>query len=487
MPELIWDGKSDALNVTENISSRLLEFDEALSCGYGGNLIVHGDNLVALKSLMPFYRGRVKCVYIDPPYNTGAAFEHYDDNFPHAEWLSMMFPRLKLLREFLSDDGSIWISIDDDEAHYLKVLCDEIFGRKNFVAMFSVKRSGGRQDSKFFAVVNEYLICYAKDTKFFAAGEDPKTDDVYPKFDAERGRNYKTQLLRKWGANSRRVDRPNLFYSIPAPDGSELYPMLSKTAEGCWRWGKDRMQRALDDGLIEFVQKDGEWIAYEKIFQPLEGETRTKKFTTWIDDSSTGADDLKQIFGENIFDYPKSVKLIERVLKMSNADKNSLVLDAFAGSGTTAHAVINLNAQDGGNRKFILIEQQDYCRTITAERVKRVGGGGFKFCRLGENFLTEDGTLNPAVTFDDVAALVWFAETGQTLVNKNSSRLIGIHCDTAIYLMFGDEKILTTETFNALPTYKGTKIIYGAACRVSESFLRENEITFRKLPIDLKL
>ena len=482
MPELNWDGKSDALKSAENISSRLLEFDESLSCGDGGNLIVHGDNLVALKSLLPFYRGRVKCVYIDPPYNTGAAFEHYDDNFPHAEWLSMMFPRLKLLREFLSDDGSIWISIDDDEAHYLKVMCDEIFGRKNFVAMFSVKRSGGRQDSKFFAVVNEYLICYAKDTKFFTAGEDLKTDDVYPKFDAERGRNYKTQLLRKWGANSRRVDRPNLFYSIPAPDGSELYPMLSESVEGRWRWGKDRMQCAFDDGLIEFVQKDGEWIDYEKIFKPLEGETRTKKFTTWIDDSSTGADDLKQLFGENIFDYPKSVKLIERVLKMSNADKNSLVLDAFAGSGTTAHAVINLNAHDGGNRKFILIEQQDYCQTITAERVKRVGGG-FKFCRLGENFLTEDGTLNPAVTFDDVAAWVWFAETGKTLVDKNSSRLIGIDGDTAIYLL---DEILTRETFAPLPTYNGAKVIYASACRLNEELLREHEITFRQLPIELK-
>ncbi len=482
MPELHWDGKNEAVRAAKNIPARLLEFDSDSSVGGDDNLIVQGDNLDALNSLLPFYRGRVKCVYIDPPYNTHSAFEHYDDNFEHAEWLCMMYPRLELLRDFLSDDGAIFISIDDEEAHYLKVICDEIFGRKNFVAQCSVKRSGGRQDSKFFAVVNEYLICYAKSINFFTAGKDVKADENYPKFDEKRGRNYKTQLLRKWGANSRRVDRPNLFYAIPAPDGSELYPMLSANEEGCWRWGKNKMREAFADGLIEFVKKDGAWIAYEKIFQPLDGEARTKKFTTWIEDSGTGAATVKKIFGEKVFDYPKSVELIERVLKMCNVEKNSIVLDAFAGSGTTAHAVINLNATDGGNRKFILIEEKDYCKTITAERVRRVGGS-FKFFRVGAKLFEETGALNSAVTERELAAYIWFKFTGQPYTAQETLPLIGIHEGAAYYL--ADEP-LTRKFLATLPAYDGQKIIFAPASRLSADFLSANKIIFKQLPSEIK-
>lgn len=483
MPTLDWEGKLDALKFAEKVPCHVLKFDSALSCGDADNLIVQGDNLSVMKSLLNFYRGRVKCIYIDPPYNTHSAFEHYDNNFEHSEWLSMMYPRLELLRDFLADDGAIFISIDDTEQAYLKVICDEIFVRNNFVAQFSVKRSGGRQDSKFFAVVNEYLICYAKNANFFIAGEEIKTNDNYPKYDTERGRNYKTQLLRKWGANSRRADRPNLFYSIPAPDGSELFPMLSKVKEGCWRWGKNKMQQAIDDDLIEFVKKNDEWIAYEKIYEPLDGETRTKKFTTWIDDSSTGADEVKKIFGEKVFDYPKSVELIERVFKMGNADKNSLVLDAFAGSGTTAHAVINLNNQDGGNRKFILIEEKEYCKTITAERVKKVGGE-FKFYRLGAELFDEMGLINPAVTTRQLAAYIWQKFTGKPYTAEKTLPLIGIHEGAAYYLL--RDKILTREELETLPPHDGKKIIFGAACRISAENLKLRGIKFLQIPKDIR-
>jgi len=330
------------------------------------------------------------------------------------------------------------------------------------------------------------LICYAKNANFFTAGEEIKTDENYPKHDAERGRNYKTQLLRKWGANSRRADRPNLFYSIPAPDGSELYPMLSATEDGCWRWGKNKMQQALDDGLIEFIQKGGKWIAYEKIYEPIDGEARTKKFTTWIDDSGTGADTVKKIFGEDVFSYPKAVELIERVLKMGNVDKNSLVLDAFAGSGTTAHAVINLNATDGGNRKFILIEQQDYCKTITAERVRKVGGS-FDFYRLGAEITDVEGKINSSVTFEQLAAFIWFSTTKTPYLEQKNSPLLGIHNGTAIYLLYGAENILTKKILSALPHHDGEKIIYGSACRIDENFLEGNKIIFRQLPKELDL
>ena len=480
MPTLDWEGKAQAVDAAKKIPHRLIDFDSARGCGDSDNLIVHGDNLPVLKALLPFYRRAVKCIYIDPPYNTHSAFEHYDDNFEHGEWLSMMYPRLELLRDLLSDDGAIFISIDDEEAHYLKVICDEIFGRKNFVAQCAVKRSGGRQDSKFFAVVNEYLLCYASNANFFTAGEEIKAGEVYPKFDAECGRNYKTQLLRKWGSNSRRVDRPNLFYAIPAPDGSELYPMLSATEEGCWRWGKNKMREAFDDSLIEFVKKDGAWVAYEKIFEPHEGEARTKKFTTWIDDAATGASEVKKIFGTNVFDYPKAVSLIERVLKMGNVDKNSLVLDAFAGSGTTAHAVLNLNASDGGNRKFILIESQDYCDTITADRVRRVGGS-FRFGELGAPLFDATGGLNRAVSFLQLAAYIWFKFTGQALGATGDEPLLGIHEGTAYYLL---RDTLTKNFLAGLP--EGRKIIFAEASRVSAETLKAQKIIFKQIPSEIR-
>ena len=238
------------------------------------------------------------------------------------------------------------------------------------------------------------------------------------------------------------------------------------------------MQQALTDGLIEFVKKNGAWVAYEKIFQPLEGEARTKKFTTWIDDSGTGADTLKKIFGANVFDYPKSVELIERVLKMGNVDKNSLVLDAFAGSGTSAHAVINLNAADGGARKFILIEEKNYCRTITAERVRRVGGN-FKYFTLGEKLFDEAGALNPAISLEQLAAYIWFKSTGRAFETGKTLPLIGIDKGAAYYLLDGE---LTRKILETLPPHAGEKKIFASSCRVSEEFLREQGITFYQTP-----
>jgi len=494
--ELKWDGKDEALEVAKETETRLLEFDKNLSFGEknSGNMIVQGDNLQVLKSLLPFYRGQVKCIYIDPPYNTGAAFENYNDNFPHSDWLSMMYPRLELLQEFLSDDGAIFISIDDNEQAYLKVICDEIFTRKNFVAQFCVKRSGGRQDSKFFAVTNEFLFCYANNINNFVAGEEIKASEKFPKFDETEGKFYKTQLLRKWGSNSRRTDRPNLFYEIPAPDGTKIFPMLPNGTEGRWRWGKNKMQDALDEGKIEFVKKNDGWIAYEKIFQPEDG-TGTKKFTTWIDENFSGADDLKNVFGEKVFDYPKSVGLIEKILRMCNADEDAIILDCFAGSGTTAHAVLKLNESDGGTRKFILIEEKEYCKTITAERVRRVGGS-FDFYRLGAEISDAEGKINSSVTFEQLANFVWFSATKTPYLEQKNSPLLGVYNGTAIYLLYNGilkdksvkgGNILTKKILSALPKHDGEKIIYGSACRIDENFLEENKIIFRQIPKELNL
>ena len=501
MPNLSWLGKDKVVTYHQKVSYHFL--DKKFSVGNSDNKIIHGDNLIALKSLLPRYENKIKCIYIDPPYNTGNENWIYNDNVSdsrlqkwlgqvvgkegedltrHDKWLCMMYPRLRLLQKLLADDGAIFISIDDNEQANLKLICNEIFGASNFLAEFAVKRTGGRQDSKFFAVVNEYLICYAKNAEKFVAGKDIKTGENYPKFDAEKNKNYKLQLLRKWGDKSRRIDRPNLFYSIPAPDGTEIFPMLSKTEEGRWRWGKPKMQQALDENLIEFVKKDGEWIAYEKIYQPEDG-VGTKKFTTWIDENFSGADEIKNIFGDKVFDYPKPTNFIEKILKMCNADKNSIVLDSFAGSGTTAHAVVNLNKQDGGNRKFILIELNDYAENITAERVKRVGGE-FNFYEIGAPLFDDDGFINDAVPFERICEYIYFSETRKNYQPCEEKNLLGVDDDTAYYY-FGGENLSWT-TLSKIKTRAKVYVIYAEACNLSEDEMQKYNIHFRQIPFDVR-
>ena len=361
------------------------------------NLYIEGDNLRVLKLLQRGYMGKVKMIYIDPPYNTGNDFVYHDDfahsaeeedlaagnideegnryrrNLDsngrfHSDWCSMMYSRLLVARSLLKEDGVIFISIDDNEVHNLRKICDEVFGAGNFVAAINWKGRGGRQDSKYYAVIHEYILCYAKDLSRFEAGEEIKKGDVYPKYDAEVKRCYKTQLLRKWGSNSLRENRPNLYYSIQAPDGTDVYPIIfveneEKTAllskiEGCWRWGTKTLEKAFQEGRIEFRKnKYGYWVAYEKIYAPLEGEEKTKKYTTWIDYISNGTDTLKQLFeGKSPFDYSKSPSLICHFLCMADVEEYDIILDFFSGSATTAHAVMQLNAEDGGKRKYICVQ-----------------------------------------------------------------------------------------------------------------------------------
>ena len=421
--ELTWPGKREAVIEAGRPSDKTLRPCPELSRNFDAtqNLYIEGDNLEALKILQKSYMKRVKMIYIDPPYNTGHDFIYRDDfsqselesqesfnlfdesgarNFTlnnyrensranprfHSDWLSMIYPRLKLARNLLSDDGVIFISIDDNEAANLRKICDEIFGESNFIAQIAWKARSGRQDSKFFAVIHEYILCYASNANSFIAGGQVKQDDSYPKYDNKAQRFYKTQLLRKWGTNSRREDRPNLFYAIKAPDGSDVYPMLSDTKEGCWRWSQDTMKQAIEDGRVEFQQQaNGSWIAYEKIFAPLDGEERTKKYTTWIDDISNGTDTLKKL--QIPFDYPKSHELITRLMKMSNVNDDSIILDFFAGSSTTAHAVMILNHEDGGSRKFIMIQIPELC-SESSEAFK----AGYKtICDIGRERILRAG------------------------------------------------------------------------------------------------
>lgn len=396
------------------------------------NLYIEGDNLEVLKLLQETYLGKIKMIYIDPPYNTGNDFVYNDEfgigneewngisgNYDadgnqlvgaleknteangrfHTDWLNMIYPRLKLAKDLLRDDGVIFISIDDNEVENLKKVCGEVFGEGNFVAIINWKGRGGRQDSKYYAAVHEYILCYAKQREYFVAGEEIKSGDVYPKYDKEKGRYYKTQLLRKWGSNSRREDRPNLFYPITAPDGTEVYPVVAvrdsqrpsicEKIDGCWRHGASTMEKNIKNGLVEFVkQDDGTWIPYEKIFAPLEGEEKTKKYTTWIDETNDGAKGIKDLFGSTVFDYPKSPNLLVRFLKMAGVESGDIILDFFSGSATTAHAVMQLNAEDGGHRKFIMVQLPEK----TDEKSEAYKAGYQNICEIGKERIRRAGT-----------------------------------------------------------------------------------------------
>ncbi len=373
----------------------VLTEDGSLLIDNGGqmNFLLEGDNLASLQLLLKTHKEKIDLIYIDPPYNTGHNDFAYDDNFVsandaflHSKWLSFMRNRLALAKNLLSPVGCIFISINDIEQSQLKLLCDSIFGESNFIATLPKKGSGGRQDSKHFAVVHEYVLCYARNANYFVAGREEKESGDYPLMDETTGRRYKLQLLRKWGDSSRRIDRPNLYYPLyyseksgeistePIADGIIIYPMLSKTEEGRWRWGKSTMQENIENGVVIFQKKSGEYVGYEKIYEPT--EIATKPYTTWIDDidNNTGSTLLKNILGKTAFDYPKPLDLIEKLLRRGTDRTDITVLDFFAGSGTTGHAVMKLNAEDGGTRRFILCtnNENNICREVTYERIRRV-------------------------------------------------------------------------------------------------------------------
>ena len=428
-----WNGKEEARAYARIPSMGTLRPCVSESSGKDGkpgkfdseNLYIEGDNLEVLKLLQGPYHKRVKMIYIDPPYNTGHDFV-YPDNFRdsisnykaltgqidsegnatkansetsgryHTDWLNMIYPRLILARNLLAEDGAIFISIDDSEAANLRKVCDDVFGEENFIADIRWKGRGGRQDSKYFAVIHEDILCYARNIDMFHAGEELKEEGVFPKFDEEKKRFYKTQLLRKWGSNSLRENRPNLYYPIKGPDGSDVFPMIFEENSqvdgvstpatcneiaGRWRWGASNMAKKIEDGFVEFAKnKFGKWVAYEKIYAPTEDDLPTKKYTTWVDYISNGTQSIKDIFGTVVFEYPKSPELISHFLKMGDTEDGSIVLDFFSGSATTAHAVLQQNLEDKSNRKYILVQLPEVC-----EKGTEAAKAGYKnICEIGK-------------------------------------------------------------------------------------------------------
>lgn len=377
---------TNAKRYTKNGEENITEFDDE------DNLLIKGNNLLALSAILKKYEGKVKCIYIDPPYNTGNDSFKYNDNFNHSTWLTFMKNRLQIAKKLLRADGVIFVQCDDNEQAYLKVLMDEIYKPENFISNIVWKGRGGRQDSKFIAQVHETIIVFAKSKNDLTLNRNKVLDKSHYPFSDENG-IYKLQLIRKWGSNSRREDRPNLYYGINF-ENETIYPVLPNGEDGCWRWSEHRLQEAIKNKLVVKQVKDGKIELYEKIYQ--QGKHKEVVYNSWFDESFSGegAKHLMQLFNDKVFDYPKPENLLKKLIEMGS-DENDIVVDFHIGTGTTATTAHKLN------RQWIAIEQMEYINSITVERIKKVlsgeqggisqdsnvnwqGGGSFVYCELKE-------------------------------------------------------------------------------------------------------
>ena len=542
MPTLEWIGKEKVINHHLEVPYRILDKKYTYNAERSENKIIHGDNLEALKSLLPEYEGKIKCIYIDPPYNTGASPEnggwiYYDNvNDPkikkwlgevvgqegedlsrHDKWLCMMYPRLKLLQKLLSEDGAIFISIDDNEQVNLQLICDEIFGKRNFIANIAVINNfKGRSDDKYIATAHEGLLIYQKGSFITNGVAIPDEYDQEYKFCDEFGR-YRLQGLRKRGDSAKREDRPNMFYPFYYNVSEnklfmdfklnciEIFPHLSDGSDGRWRWGIETAKNRISELIVQKVKGREEYDVFQKDYLPQQGKKRIKPKSFWVGtefSAEAGTLEIKKILGKGVFNTPKSTGLLEYILEQAT-DKKSIILDSFAGSGTTAHAVLNMNKADGGNRKFILIEMMDYADSITAERVKRVidgygngknavegTGGDFSFYELGAPLFKEDGNLNDEVNEEEIRKHVYFMETKMPLEENacDNRYFMGKNNDTAYYFYYEKEKptTLNRKFLSTIKTKAENYIIYADICTLSKEFLAENGIVFKKIPRDIK-
>ena len=581
MPTLDWIGKNKVINHHQEVPYRILErqysFDEngqhAEDNG-SPNMIIHGDNLEALKSLLPRYEGRIKCIYIDPPYNTGNEGWVYNDNVNdpkirkwlgevvgkegedlsrHDKWLCMMYPRLMLLYKLLAEDGVIFISIDDMELSNLRLVLNEIMGAGNFVADISWQRTySTRNDSKGIVSEVEHILVYSK-----------KPDWMPNKLErtAEMDAKYKNpdNDVAPWTSDNPcapgAATHQGMVYAIQHPfTGELLYPSNG----ACWRYQQDTMLEIMS-GWAEYELRDLEdaeqrakicGIPAEEVRIGVQGivlsktleeskENASRVFTRgqwprfyftkggkggirrktylekvggrvptnlWMYEEVGHTDEAKKellaIFGGNAtFDTPKPTRLIEHVLKIAG-DKDTLILDSFAGSGTTAHAVLKMNQADQGSRRFILIEMGDYAEATTAERMKRViqgygkgkkqipgTGGNFSFYELGAPLLTSEGYLNEAVGVERIREYMWYMETRSDLPKEGNGNphYLGTSNSTSYYFYYqpGESTALDYDFLETIPERTESIVIYADRCHLSEKELTRFGITFKKIPRDI--
>ena len=575
MPTLEWIGKDKVINHHQKVPFKVLEEKYTYNAEKSDNMIIRGDNLEALKALLPKYEGMIKCIYIDPPYNTGNEGWVYNDNVNdpkikkwlgevvgkegedlsrHDKWLCIMYPRLKLLQKLLSDDGVIFISIDDNELYYLKMICDEIFGSNCFVSNISWQRTYSmRNDSKGIPAEIEHILVYSRNINW-QPEKLPRTksmNSLYKNIDNDPHGDWRNTTPYAPGA----ATHQGMVYAIQHPfTGEMLYPANGS----CWRYQQDQMLeymngwcqyelRDLDDkakraeicGVSEDSVKEnvcgivlseslelsktqakkvynrGAWPRYfftkngygglgrKTYLENLGGKPATN---LWVHEEVGHTDIAKKeilsLFkGKALFDTPKPAKLIERILHIIG-DKNAIILDSFAGSGTTAHAVLNMNKADGGNRKFILVEMMDYADSITAERVKRVidgygegknavegTGGDFTFYDLGQALLLPDGNLNEEVDTNKIREYIWYTETKTPFTPPETENpyYLGKSNDTGYYFYYEKEHLTTlNHEFLATVAEKAESyLIYADLCTIPDEELKRYNIIFKKIPRDI--
>ena len=567
MPTLNWIGKDAVVRHHKEVPFRLLEADKKLSHGdpASGNLIVEGDNLHALKALLPRYAGKVKCIYIDPPYNTGMddrddsgqrAGWRYNDNVSspeilrwlgqtvgkeaedlsrHDKWLCMMYPRLILLKQFLREDGVIFISIDDNEVASLRLVMDELYGRRNFLGCMIWKNTTDNNPTRI-VTEHEYVISYAANAEnlpkeWKSVNLDVKErllnigEEIIRDFDDEdERRNAYTKWFRKhkdeiWPFQDYKfIDEGGVYTGLrgvhnPGKEGYRYDVIHPHTKKPCkeplmgYRFPETTMARLLDEGRIMFGEDETKLIEL-KVYAK---DYRAKLSSLFELDGRIGTNEIKALFPDDKrpFDFPKPTGLIEELISFTTSG-DDVILDSFAGSGTTAQAVLQLNRADSQKRKFILVEMKESnARDITAERVRRVAGGytnakgenveglggGFQYCRLSKDPLFDaTGAVREDVRFAQLAEFVWFAETGTGFTGKANSPLLGVHEGVAVYLLYNGilkdksvdgGNVLTAPVLSVLPPHKGPKVIYAAANRLGGPRLQRERIVFKQTPYAL--
>ena len=538
MPTLNWIGKDAIVKHHLEVPFHLLKDVPELSCGDPGtgNIIAQGDNLIALKALLPHFAGQVKCVCIDPPYNTGNEGWAYNDNVNspvirewlgkvvgkegetldrHDRWLCMMYPRLALLRQFLSEDGSIFVCLDDNEIGFLKPMMDEIFGAMNFVAQIIWQKKYARQnDSLTFSTSHDYILSYARSSKTWRPNSLSRTQEQTKGFKNPDNDPRGVWQSVVYTCGKSRDERPNLYYPIKNPiTGRHVYPLETRV------WGCDERANLTNQeenrlwwGVRGELEKPRKKVFLSELNEGVVPDTIW--FRDDVGDTQDSRREILDIFGDGVFQTPKPSRLIERILEIATKP-GDLILDSFSGSGTTGHAVLKMNAAhaDKDPRRFIMIElESDVCRNITAERVRRVAegytnakgekveglGGGFRFCELGEPLFDETGHIRETVKFGELARHVYFSETREPLPRERvpNTPLLGVCRGLAVYLLFngilGDKSsnggnVLTRKTLAKLPPFVGPKVIYCAGCLIGAERLAEEGITVRQTPYEIRV
>lgn len=408
-----WKGKSECYRIAGKRSIGTLRPcpEESVNFDTTNNIYIEGDNLEVLKLLQSSYYNKVKMIYIDPPYNTGNDFV-YEDDFKdpmakykevtqqttksnpetmgrfHTNWLNMMYPRLRLAANLLRDDGVIFISIDENEITNLKKVCNEVFGEENYIGSFIWrKKDGGGQAKEYFVIEHEFIVVYRKNQQLVWYDKEEARDIAQYNKSDERG-NFKITKLAKWGNTARREDRPSMYFSLIAPDGTEAFPIAPDGNDGRWRVGRERMNELLQNNLVHWEVKEGKWIPYEKEYFANQIKVLKQRSILYdIANTGDGSNVLTSLFStKDMFENPKPIELVKVFLEATTKD-NDIILDFFSGSATTAHAVMQLNAEDGGNRQFIMVQLPELCD----EKSEAYKAGYKNICEIGKERIRRAG------------------------------------------------------------------------------------------------